>query len=100
VLGLVALAGSVADGPVTLMLRPEQIRLVDTTETDTVAGRVREVVFHGHDARVEVMLEGGARVVALVPGQASPSPGDAVWLAVRGPAVAYAPTADIPGASA
>jgi iron(III) transport system ATP-binding protein len=93
VLGLVALAAGPAEGPVTLMLRPEQIRLVDTTEADTVPGQVREVVFHGHDARVEVMLEGGVRVVALVPGQASPSPGDAVWLAVRGPAVAYAPSA-------
>ncbi|MDE2334238.1 MAG: ABC transporter ATP-binding protein [Rhodospirillales bacterium] len=90
-LGLLALAGPVADGPVTLMLRPEQIRLVAETEADAVGGVVREVVFHGHDARVEVVLGGGAVVAALVPGHASPSPGEAVWLAVRAAAVAYAP---------
>ncbi len=81
--------GPIAEGPAMLMLRPEQIRLVAETEADAVAGQVREVVFHGHAARVEVVLGNGALVVALVPGHATPSPGEAVWLAVRGPAVAY-----------
>ncbi len=90
-LGLLALAEGVPDGNVTLMLRPEQIRLVAETEADAVSGRVRSVVFHGHDARVDVVLAGGAEVAALVPGHACPAAGDAVWLAVRGPAVAYAP---------
>ncbi len=92
-LGLVALAGPVADGRVTLMLRPEQIRLVAETDADALPARVREVVFHGHDALVDLALESGVGVAALVPGHASPSPGEAVWLAVRGPAVAYPPDA-------
>lgn len=98
-LGLVTLAAPVAspmanqmtDGPMTLMLRPEQLRLVPETEADAVPGRVRAVVFHGHDALVQVALDSGTAVAALVPGHASPAAGDAVWLVVRGPAVAYPP---------
>ncbi len=94
-LGLVALvgplAGPVADGATTLMLRPEQLRLVPETGADAVPGRVRAVVFHGHDALVQVALDSGTIVAALVPGHASPAVGDAVWLVVRGPAVAYPP---------
>ena len=95
-LGLLPLVARAPDGDATLMLRPEQLRLVAETEADAIPGRVWGVTFHGHDALVDIVLDSGPRVASLVPGHATPASGERVWLAVRGPAVAY-PTAGVLG---
>jgi iron(III) transport system ATP-binding protein len=84
----------VADGPVRVLLRPEQLRLHGPA-ADAVAARVRDVDFYGHDSRVRLDLAGGLTVSARLDGADVPSPGDAVSVVVRGTAVPF----PVPGAA-
>jgi iron(III) transport system ATP-binding protein len=96
-LGRLALAGSVGDGPVDVLVRPEQIRLtVDrgagNGDAPGIRGRVREVTYYGHDASVTLSLNDGdpaTSIVARVPGHMSPHPGDNALITVEGAVVAY-----------
>jgi iron(III) transport system ATP-binding protein len=70
------------------MLRPEQLRL--SAADDGLPARVEEVIYYGHDCRVTLAVDGAAqRLTALVPGFASPHPGEIVGLRVEGTVVAY-----------
>jgi iron(III) transport system ATP-binding protein len=90
-LGRLALAPEVTDGSVQVLVRPEQIRVSATDHQDGAPARVRDVAFHGHDARLLLELEaaGGPPITARVFGHLIPAPGSAVWLSVTGEVVAY-----------
>ena len=72
-----------AEGPVTLMIRPEQV-FVDLTHADGVRGTVEELSYYGHDSAVQVRLDDGTSVLARMSGVLHPAPGDVVHLRVTG----------------
>ena len=86
-LGEVVLAEP-ADGPVTLVVRPEQV-FVDRTHDVGVRGTVKELDYYGHDSAVRVTLTDGTVVLARVPGVLHPVLGDVVHLRVTGLVRAY-----------
>ncbi|WP_133645139.1 ABC transporter ATP-binding protein [Paraburkholderia flava] len=95
-LGALRLWKPVADGPVDVMVRPEQIRVLHANEASPVGAPLLEAVvqarvFQGQDATVDLQLQSASRTVvrARVPGYRSPEPGERVMLAVDGAAVAY-----------
>ncbi|MGC5050790.1 ABC transporter ATP-binding protein [Micromonospora sp. DT48] len=94
-LGEVPLAGAVPDGPVTALVRPEQVRL--TTGTGGVAATVLRHDFHGHDALVGLGLPDGTRITArILDGDAAVALGSQVTVRVEGAARAF-PTDPAPG---
>jgi iron(III) transport system ATP-binding protein len=74
---------AVPDGPVTVVLRPEQLRLVDVGISATVTARR----FYGADTVVHVELADGTRLQVRGGGG---DPGDEVAVAVDGDVLAYA----------
>ncbi|WP_345383590.1 ABC transporter ATP-binding protein [Pseudonocardia yuanmonensis] len=78
-----ALPVAAADGPGRLLVRPEQLRL-----RPGGPARVREVIFHGHDATVLVDLDGTALRCRTAEPE-TPEPGTAVGLEVHGPVRFY-----------
>ncbi|KQV64955.1 sugar ABC transporter [Nocardioides sp. Root122] len=79
-----------ASGPVSLMIRPEQV-YVDLTHDAGVRGEVEEVSYYGHDCAVQVRLADGTPVLARMAGVLHPVPGDTVHLRVTGLVRAYRP---------
>ncbi|MDJ0931492.1 ABC transporter ATP-binding protein [Breoghania sp.] len=57
-----------ADGPrsgkVTVAIRPEQVRLVDETETNAIPVTVTDTVYFGTDTHTHLLLDDGETVVA------------------------------------
>jgi iron(III) transport system ATP-binding protein len=100
-LGELKLAISMADGPVDVMVRPEQIRLLFVDEQPVSGVRaleavVSEVTFNGQDASVLLQLltdhsTSTTVVRARVPGHRIPRPGETVRVSVDGDVLAYAP---------
>jgi iron(III) transport system ATP-binding protein len=80
------------DGPVRVLLRPEQLRLSAPVPSAPPA-RVRSVDFYGHDSRVWLDLPDGRTVSARLDGTDVPDAGDDVSIVVRGTALAF-PAAD------
>jgi iron(III) transport system ATP-binding protein len=90
-LGRMPLARPMRDGPVVVMVRPEQIRFDADRKVGAAQAQVLAVTYYGHDASVRVSLEGGARqVTTRVPGHMTPRPGAELWLSVEGTVMAYA----------
>ncbi|MGH3370767.1 MAG: TOBE domain-containing protein, partial [Nocardioidaceae bacterium] len=87
-LGEVALITPRPAGPVTLVVRAEQVQ-VSTDATSGTKGVVEEVSFFGHDATIRVRLSDDVRVTARVPGTGIPDIGATVALEVVGPLVGY-----------
>ncbi len=85
-LGELALGRPCPDGPVRVLLRPEQLRLADGPG---VPARVCGVDFYGHDARIELLLTSGLRVSARAEGADLPVAGSDVTVAVQGAAVPF-----------
>jgi iron(III) transport system ATP-binding protein len=86
VLGELELAAPAADGPVRVLLRPEQLRLSDSTAAG-VPATVAEVTFYGHDAAVHLDVtgdDGPVRLTARVIGHPTPAPGDRVSVSAVG----------------
>ncbi|MFL1430898.1 MULTISPECIES: ABC transporter ATP-binding protein [unclassified Nocardiopsis] len=83
-LGGIALAGP-AEGEVTVMLRPEQL----VRRPDGVPMRVVRVRYHGHDALVELDAGLGEPLLARLPSDAVPAPGDKVSFRPEGSAPSY-----------
>jgi hypothetical protein len=105
-LGPITFAPADQSGPLTVLVRPEQIDVHPGTDGPGSPGRVISTDFYGHDAVVHVSLEDGASlgagdaptvVVARVLGGIRLAPGSAVTLTVRG-AVGAWPTGQVPGA--
>jgi iron(III) transport system ATP-binding protein len=78
-------------GPARLLVRPEQIVLVGSTQ-EGVEALVVDVSYFGHDASVHLQVqESGRLVTARVSGLSVPVPGTVVHLRVTGPVAAYGP---------
>jgi iron(III) transport system ATP-binding protein len=88
-LGDLPLAGG-AVGPVSVMVRPEQIKIEPDARRGGVAAVINNVTFYGHDAVVGLKLPDGAPVTARVFSHAVPKPGSEVWLVVEGEVAAFA----------
>jgi hypothetical protein len=76
----VPLPRSQPDGPVTLLLRPESLRLGEGVEAlpCRAQGTVIDTVFLGLSAKLRLRLDGGSEVLARIPlrPSAPPLPGD------------------------
>lgn len=79
---------SAPDGPARLLLRPEQLTIVEPAE-GSVVGTVDEVSFYGAQVVVLLTLTGGTAVTARCSATYTPRPGDQVGIAVDGVAVAF-----------
>jgi iron(III) transport system ATP-binding protein len=91
-LGMLRLANAAPDGPVDLLVRPEQILLAAGPDAPGVRASVVDVTFYGHDASVLLRLSGGEEAGVLsarVAGHVTPWPGQQVALTVEGDVVAY-----------
>jgi iron(III) transport system ATP-binding protein len=93
-LGTLAATRDRTDGPVEVLIRPEQIRLPKHGTPGSVCGRVSGVTFYGHDAVIELTLPHVATTTIRVRvlGQAVPTPGQAVGIAVDGEVATYPST--------
>jgi len=90
-LGRVAVATPI-DGPVTVVLRPEQLELVSgSTSADGPIALVQAMTFHGPYAVVDLLIEEPTPVSirARVSSDRLPTIGDRVGITVHGPAVTY-----------
>jgi iron(III) transport system ATP-binding protein len=86
--GTLPLVAPCMHGRVRVMIRPEQIRL--SVPDIGLPARVEAVNFFGHDCRVTLAVAGMvSRLMALVPGYASPRPGVFVGLRVEGAVMAF-----------
>ena len=78
---------------VDVLLRPEQIRLVDGAGEAGARGVVVQREFHGHDVLVRVRLDtagdGDDLILARLRGRASPPVGASVGLLAEGTAIAW-----------
>jgi iron(III) transport system ATP-binding protein len=89
-LGRLQLALPALDGPVEVMVRPEQIRIEPRPNAGAARAQVQAVTYYGHDASIAVSLEvGGALVTTRVAGHMTPQQGAQVWLSVEGGVMAY-----------
>jgi len=89
--------GAPADGPVTVLIRPEQLRLCAPPEC-LFAAVVTHHEYYGHDAVVHVRPEEGQEraemsgvpreLVVRTEGQGVPAVGDVVWIKVEGDVLA------------
>ena len=92
VLGALAIRGEERDGPVQIMIRPEQIRLRPTGDGG-VAARVVAKSFFGAETELHLELLNGAAtpVVARTFDEATVEVGDERSIAVVGPVTVYEP---------
>lgn len=89
-LGSISVGGTPGSGPGTVLVRPEQVRILPTRPDGTVAATVLRQDFHGHDALVALRLADGTRVSARVLDGAERVPvGADVGLRVEGAARAW-----------
>ena len=89
-LGRLSLAAGTPDGPVEVMVRPEQIKIAALSSPGSVRAEVRNVTFYGHDAVVRLALKDASdEVTARIFSQAVPALGAQVWLTVEGEVMAY-----------
>ncbi|MCK0174610.1 ABC transporter ATP-binding protein [Mycolicibacterium sp. F2034L] len=87
-LGTTPVRLSVPEGPVVVVLRPEQLRLVPPGEGTTATVAARR--FYGPDSVVRVRLADGQHLDArTVAGAVSHADGSVVGVAVDGPVLAY-----------
>lgn len=80
-----------ADGPVDVVLRPEQLLLHPLTPATQGGGIgvVERESYFGHDVLVAIRLRQGDLVTARLSGPGRPSVGDPVLVTTRGTGVAY-----------
>ena len=90
-LGDLTLVPGMPSGPVDVMIRPEQIRLLAESEPGGIHAHVGGVTFYGHDATIALASLGPApsRFTTRVPGYVPVRTGDHVRVAVTGPVVTY-----------
>jgi iron(III) transport system ATP-binding protein len=90
-LGALAIGAGPGEGPVEIMVRPEQIRLLPPDTEGCARGQVLGVTFYGHDAVAEIALAGAAdtTISARLFSSDLPAPGEAIGVAVQGTVVAY-----------
>jgi iron(III) transport system ATP-binding protein len=92
VLGRVPVQKSAPSGPVTIMIRPEQLVAHVVSDTEQSSGVVDEVDFRGADVMLTIALDGDTDPVRVRRASvAAPTKGQRVRLDVLGAAVAYEP---------
>ncbi|HEY2508030.1 MAG TPA: ABC transporter ATP-binding protein [Streptosporangiaceae bacterium] len=91
-----AAAAGLLPGPVTVLIRPEQLELGPlggpTDEPGCLAGRVVACEYYGHDAVVRVQPDGGAagqQIIVRTTGGPQLPPGSAVSVRARGAVLAW-----------
>jgi iron(III) transport system ATP-binding protein len=77
-----------ATGPVSVVVRPEQLE-VEPHDLPTVEAAVVDRTFFGHDALLHLRLPGGETAMARTPGFPLPAAGESVKVGVRGPVVVF-----------
>jgi iron(III) transport system ATP-binding protein len=89
--GRLAVVDRAAEGPVEVMIRPEQIQLVPDANGDAVMAMVLEHIYYGPDTVVRLALRGPTPpiVKARTFDHEIPPVGALVALAVRGPVVVF-----------
>ena len=85
-LGRVELAAP-ANGPVTLLIRPEQLAVTLNPTGDVV---VAQTTYYGHDQLFDLRLPDGTRLIVRDRPQTQLRAGERVQVSVRGPLVAFA----------
>ena len=100
-LGALPLAVPGLSGPVTVMIRPEQIRL-GAQAAGSVAAILTRAAFYGRDIVVSLALKSAlaGEITARIFSQDVPPCGGEVWLSVAGEVVAYPATVSGAGAEA
>jgi len=90
-LGALPLVSGASDGPVDVLIRPEQLEIVEPGTAGAYPARVERIAYFGHAASVSLALvEGGsASLAALVPGDAIPTEHALVAVRVRGAVSAF-----------
>ena len=89
-LGRLQLALPTPDGPVDVMVRPEQIRFEPRAIAGAAKAQVQAVTYYGHDASITLSLDvGGRQVTTRVAGHMAPQQGAQVLLSVEGGVMAY-----------
>ncbi|MEV4378341.1 ABC transporter ATP-binding protein [Streptosporangium sp. NPDC049644] len=90
-LGPVAVAGLPSGhGALTVLVRPEQVRITAPPAPQAVIATVTGDDFHGHDALVTVRLRDGTHVTARIPAPADPmATGTRVGVQVEGTGLAW-----------
>ena len=75
-----------ADGPLQLLLRPEQLSVHTAAVDGAVQARVVGCDYHGHDSLVRLVLVGqdSSQLLARVPGAVKLAVGESVWISVNG----------------
>lgn len=96
-LGTVWLSAPVAPGPVTLMIRPEQIKLTQDSLNQGAGGiraKVTKITYYGHDAALNLQLcqNPAVTLLARVAGYEIPGGQDEVEVSIKGPVIAYPST--------
>jgi iron(III) transport system ATP-binding protein len=87
-LGPLVATTSTTTGPVSVVVRPEQLE-VEPGDLPCVEAVVADRVFFGHDALLHLRLPGGALALARTPGFPLPDTGSSVKVGVRGPVVVF-----------
>jgi iron(III) transport system ATP-binding protein len=85
-LGRLAAVPGAGDGPVTVVVRPEQVEVV---AVDGVPAVVTDRLYFGHDALVRLRLGSGVLVSARTSSAAAAEPGQQVRVRARGPVLAF-----------
>jgi len=97
VLGTLTAMPGTPFGNVTVLIRPEQIRLQKSSGAPSsdplgqIEAKITSITFNGHDALVRLQLMAiGHSITARVPGHMAPRVGESVILAVEGDATGFA----------
>lgn len=80
-----------AEGRVSVMIRPEQIRMVPPRSREPANAIVEDRLFFGHDQLLRVRLETGGAVQVRLGAYGGIRPGHIVHVAVRGAVTAFPP---------
>jgi iron(III) transport system ATP-binding protein len=84
-LGRTAVYPGAIDGTSEIMVRPEQISLVEADTPGSVSARVNQTIFYGHEAVISLELPSGAQILARSAGFAAPLVDTHVGIQVNGP---------------
>jgi iron(III) transport system ATP-binding protein len=95
-LGDLPVAGNV-EGAVSVMLRPEMLRLVPRQEGEGTNGTVLTREFYGHDQLMRVQLDNGTVLRARLGSYGGIRPGDNVLVSVRGAVLTFPRESDKAG---
>ncbi|HEY1486934.1 MAG TPA: TOBE domain-containing protein, partial [Micromonosporaceae bacterium] len=87
---IVVHATGATDGPVTVLIRPEHIRITPGATGEGTSGRVQDLHYFGHDTIMTVRPSDGTALIRVrVVGTHPLTTGDEVTVAVEGTASAW-----------